>query len=181
MGIRILVIEDEANIADFIVRGLREEGFCVERAADGEEGWHCLKTGTWDVVLLDWWLPATDGLTLLQRFRQVDQTTPVLFLSGKGDLTRDFSASIIQTPPELPSGAESLKLVPRTRQADYDWLIVAVEPRSLAIVGLVTVDAQGGTSSFSFTNLKENVGLADKAFAFKIPRGVDVVTDFPTR
>ena len=39
----------------------------------------------------------------------------------------------------------------------------------------MTVDAQGGTSSFSFTNLKENVGLADKEFAFKIPRGVDVV------
>jgi outer membrane lipoprotein-sorting protein len=38
------------------------------------------------------------------------------------------------------------------------------------------VDAQGGKSSFSFTNLKENVGLADKEFAFKIPRGVDVVT-----
>ena len=46
-----------------------------------------------------------------------------------------------------------------------------------AIVGLVTADAQGGKSSFSFTKLKENVGLADKDFAFKIPRGVDVVTD----
>jgi len=38
------------------------------------------------------------------------------------------------------------------------------------------VDEQGGKSSFSFTNLKENMGLADKDFAFKIPRGVDVVT-----
>ena len=52
-----------------------------------------------------------------------------------------------------------------------------VDPATLAIRGLVTVDAQGGKSSFSFTNLKENVGLADKEFAFKIPRGVDVVTD----
>jgi len=40
----------------------------------------------------------------------------------------------------------------------------------------VTVDAQGGKSSFFFTNLKENVGLADKEFAFRIPRGVDVVS-----
>ena len=45
----------------------------------------------------------------------------------------------------------------------------------LTIVGLVTVDAQGGTSRFSFTNVKENVGVADKEFAFTVPRGVDVV------
>ncbi len=83
MGIRILVIEDEDEIADFLVRGLREEGFTVERAADGKEGWHCLQNGGWDVVLLDWWLPATDGLQLLKRFRQHDQVTPVLFLTAK--------------------------------------------------------------------------------------------------
>jgi two-component system copper resistance phosphate regulon response regulator CusR len=83
MGIRVLVIEDEAQIADFLVRGLREEGFTVERAADGEEGWHALRTGTWDVVLLDWWLPGQDGLTLLRRFRQVNQETPVLFLTAR--------------------------------------------------------------------------------------------------
>jgi two-component system copper resistance phosphate regulon response regulator CusR len=83
MGIRILVIEDEDDIADFLVRGLREEGFTVERAGDGEEGWHRLKTGDWDVVLLDWWLPGTDGLTLLKRFRQADQSTPVLFLTAR--------------------------------------------------------------------------------------------------
>ena len=48
---------------------------------------------------------------------------------------------------------------------------------TLTLRGLVTADAQGGTSTFAFTNLKENVGLADKEFAFTIPRGVDVVTD----
>ena len=50
-----------------------------------------------------------------------------------------------------------------------------MDPATLSIRGLVTVDGQGGTSSFSFTNMKENVGLSDKEFAFKIPRGVDVV------
>jgi two-component system copper resistance phosphate regulon response regulator CusR len=83
IGIRILVIEDEDEIADFLVRGLREEGFTVERSADGEDGWHHLKTGTWDAVLLDWWLPGTDGLALLRRFRQIDQQTPVLFLTAR--------------------------------------------------------------------------------------------------
>jgi two-component system copper resistance phosphate regulon response regulator CusR len=83
MGIRILIIEDENEIADYLVRGLREEGFTVERAADGDEGWHHLNTGAWDVVLLDWWLPGTDGLALLRRFRQADQNTPVLFLTAR--------------------------------------------------------------------------------------------------
>ncbi len=83
MGIRILVVEDEASIADFLVRGLREEGFTVEHAADGESAWHVLRTGNWDLVLLDWWLPAIDGLTLLRRYRQAGHTTPVLFLTAR--------------------------------------------------------------------------------------------------
>jgi len=83
MGIRILVIEDEPEIADFVVRGLREEGFTVEHAKDGEEGWHALQTSSWDAVLLDWWLPVQDGLTLLRRFRLAGHDTPVLFLTAR--------------------------------------------------------------------------------------------------
>jgi two-component system copper resistance phosphate regulon response regulator CusR len=83
MGIRVLIVEDDREIADFVVRGLREEGFTVEWAEDGEAGWHALSTGTWDVVLLDWWLPGPDGLTLLRRFRQSDPATPVLFLTAR--------------------------------------------------------------------------------------------------
>jgi two-component system, OmpR family, copper resistance phosphate regulon response regulator CusR len=83
MGIRILVIEDEPPIADFLVRGLREEGFTVEHAAEGASAWHALQTSSWDVVLLDWWLPAIDGLTLLRRYRQAGHTTPVLFLTAR--------------------------------------------------------------------------------------------------
>ncbi len=103
--------------------------------------------------------------------------TPALFLAGKGNLTRDFVPSLADVPAGLPAGVRGLKLAPKTPQPDYDWLILAVDPSTLALKGLVTVDAQGGTSSFSFTNLKENVGLADNAFDFKVPRGVDLVTD----
>jgi two-component system copper resistance phosphate regulon response regulator CusR len=83
VGIRILLIEDEAPIADFLVRGLREEGFTIEHAADGESGWFMLEGGGWDVVLLDWWLPGPDGLTLLQRLRRKGDATPVLFLTAR--------------------------------------------------------------------------------------------------
>lgn len=87
MGIRILVVEDEAAIADFLVRGLTEEGFVVEHAVDGLAGWAALRAGGWDVVLLDWWLPDTDGLSLVRRFRQSDRRTPVLFLTARDSVT----------------------------------------------------------------------------------------------
>jgi len=108
-----------------------------------------------------------------------DASTPVLFLSGKGNIVRDFNSSTADAAlmRDLPAGSLGLKLVPKSPQADYDWLVVALEPGTLRIVGLVTTDAQGGQSSFSFTNLKENVGLVDKSFEFKIPRGVDVVNE----
>ena len=102
--------------------------------------------------------------------------TPTLFLAGKGNLTRDFTPSLTDAPANAPAGSRALKLVPKTKQREYDWLVLVVDPASLSIRGLVTTDAQGGKSSFSFTNLKENVGLTDKEFAFTIPRGVDVIT-----
>src|SRR6266850_3680438 len=83
MGIRVLLIEDEHEIGDFVVRGLREEGYTVEWATDGDTGWHHLRTGAWDVVLLDWWLPGQDGLTLLKKFRQAGCDTPVLMLTAR--------------------------------------------------------------------------------------------------
>ena len=83
MGIRILLVEDGDDIADFVVRGLREEGYAVERAADGDSGWHQMRDTAWDIVLLDWWLPGTDGLTLLRRFRQAGRDTPVLMLTAR--------------------------------------------------------------------------------------------------
>jgi outer membrane lipoprotein carrier protein len=105
-----------------------------------------------------------------------DAATPTLFLAGKGNLTRDFTTTLVDTPGGMPPGSRALKLMPRARQQDYDWLVLVVDEGSLGLRGLVTVDGQGGKSSFFFTNLKENVGLADKEFAFKIPRGVDVIS-----
>src|SRR5437660_1400646 len=98
MGIRILVIEDEAAIADFLVRGLREEGFTVEHAADGEAGWHALQAGPWDLVLLDWWLPGPDGLTLLRRFRRAGHDAPVLFLTARDAVSDRVRGYVLEGP-----------------------------------------------------------------------------------
>ena len=83
MSSRILVVEDEARIADFLVRGLGEEGYHVELAADGPSARVALQSGVWDLVLLDWWLPGEDGIQVLRRFRQNNRTTPVLFLTAR--------------------------------------------------------------------------------------------------
>jgi outer membrane lipoprotein carrier protein len=104
-------------------------------------------------------------------------STPALFLAGKGNLARDFTASDAPLPPGAPAGSQALKLVPKTPQRDYDALVLVVDPTTFALRGMVTTDAQGGTSSLMFSNLKENVGAADKDFVFTMPRGVDVVTD----
>ena len=102
-------------------------------------------------------------------------TTPVLFLAGKGNLTRDFTVSAT-TVAGAPADTLAIKLVPRRREQEYDWLALVVDAGSLALRMLVAGDSQGGTSSFTFTDLKENVGLTDSSFTFKIPRGVDVIT-----
>jgi outer membrane lipoprotein carrier protein len=101
-------------------------------------------------------------------------TTPALFLAGKGDIARDFSASYAQ--PTVP-GTLALKLTPRRNEPDYEYLVVAVDPGTLQIRALTTRDHEGGESTLAFTNLKENQGISDKEFAFRIPKGVDVITD----
>ena len=83
MGLRILLVEDEPGIAGFVVRGLREEGFTVEHAADGPGGLHALRAGPWDAVLLDWWLPGMDGLAVLKKYRAEGGGDPVLLLTAR--------------------------------------------------------------------------------------------------
>ncbi|HWE35861.1 MAG TPA: response regulator transcription factor [Isosphaeraceae bacterium] len=83
MGIRILVVEDERAIADFVVRGLREEGFVVEHAADGDSAEHALRGGDWDAVLLDLGLPGPDGLAVLKMYRRGGGAAPVLILTAR--------------------------------------------------------------------------------------------------
>jgi outer membrane lipoprotein carrier protein len=122
------------------------------------------------------YLPADKQVIVSSVPREDEATTPTLFLAGKGNLTRDFTATLVDAPKGMPAGSRTLKLVPKARQRDYDWLMLVVDPATLVFRGLVTVDSQGGISTFSFANLKENSGLTDKDFTFKIPRGVDIVS-----
>ena len=100
-----------------------------------------------------------------------EASTALLFLTGQGDLVRDFRPAL---PKNQPNGLWQLDLVPKTTQADFTSLSLVIDPRTLALRGLSSTDAQDGQSTFIFRSLRENTGLADNQFAFKIPRGVEV-------
>ena len=80
---RLLVIEDDSKIASFIVNGLKQNGFGVDAAADGEQGLDLACTVTYDCLVLDLMLPKLDGLSLLRQLRKEKVNTPVLILSAK--------------------------------------------------------------------------------------------------
>jgi outer membrane lipoprotein carrier protein len=108
-------------------------------------------------------------------------STPALFLAGKGNLMRDFTVSSATQPREAGADGVALKLVPRTKERDYDSLVLVVDRSTLQLRSLIAEDRQGGRSAFTFSNLRENIGVGDREFEFKIPRGADVITDTPRR
>jgi heavy metal response regulator len=80
---RILVVEDEQKVASFIQKGLAEEGYAVDVAADGEEGLAMALDGVHDLVVLDIMLPRRDGLAVLRELRDRRVQTPVLLLTAR--------------------------------------------------------------------------------------------------
>ena len=80
---RLLIVEDDATIADFVAKGLTEAGFAVDVAADGARGLELATDGAYDVAIVDVMLPHLDGLTLIDRMRARGVRTPVLILSAR--------------------------------------------------------------------------------------------------
>ena len=117
------------------------------------------------------WLPADNQVITSRVPKQDEVTTAVLFLVGKGNLVRDFNVSF---EGEAPAGAHSLRLEPKLPERDYQWIRLVVDQKSLQIRTLIADLREGGQSTIHFSNFKENVGIADKTFTFKIPDGADV-------
>jgi two-component system OmpR family response regulator len=84
--VRILVVEDDAKIASFVVKGLRQGGFAVDACRDGMEGLGHAMSAPYDAAVVDVMLPGLDGLGLVQRLRAAGHRTPVLFLSAKASV-----------------------------------------------------------------------------------------------
>jgi two-component system OmpR family response regulator len=80
---RILLVEDDRTIATFVTKGLKEAGYVVDHATDGETGLHLALTESYDAAIIDIMLPKLDGLTLVAELRRQEKDTPVIILSAK--------------------------------------------------------------------------------------------------
>ena len=130
----------------------------------------------------------SDGVRLIQYFPEEnralvsavpeDDQAAVLFLAGRGNLTRDFNVSLGQGGA---AGTWTLRLEPKRPEAEYDWLEITAARDTFLLQSLTVAEKQGSRSTFVFTNFKENPGIADKTFAFSIPRGAEVTNAGPVK
>lgn len=158
---RILLVEDDLKIASFVIKGLKEAGFAVDHAEDGEDGLHLALHESYDAAVIDIMLPKLDGLQLIESLRAQGTHTPVIILSAKrsvddrvkglqagGDdyLTKPFSFSELLArvqglirratrtaePSQLKSGDLSMSLLTReVRRGDEQ---IDLQPREFALL-----------------------------------------------
>ena len=86
-AMKILLVEDEVSLGDYIKKGLNEAGFIVEHHKTGLDGYHALMTEDFNVVIMDVMLPDVSGFELVRNYRAAGKLTPVLFLTAKDDLS----------------------------------------------------------------------------------------------
>ena len=158
---RLLLVEDDLKIASFITKGLKQAGFAIDHATDGNEGLHLALTEAYDATIIDIMLPKLDGLTLIEELRRKKINTPVLILSAKrsvddrvkglqtgGDdyLTKPFSfsellarvqalirrASGISEPSTLTFADLSMNLI--TREVSRGGTNIELQPREFALL-----------------------------------------------
>ena len=158
---RLLVVEDDRSIAEFVAAGLRQEGHAVDVAADGVRGLEAAQAAAYDAAVVDVMLPRLDGLSLVTALRRASIATPVLFLSAKhtvddrvkglqsgGDdyLTKPFAFSellarlqaitrrgpLTAEPTEL--SFDDLKLNRLTRRAERGGASIELRPREYALL-----------------------------------------------
>ncbi|HYM23222.1 MAG TPA: response regulator transcription factor [Vicinamibacterales bacterium] len=158
---RALLVEDDATIAEFVERGLREAGFGVDRAADGEAGLESAAAAPYDVAIVDVMLPKRDGLSLIDELRRRAILTPVLILSARrsvddrvrglqagGDdyLTKPFAFAELlarvqalvrratRTPEPTTLTVEELVLDLLTRRVARGGTAIELRPREFALL-----------------------------------------------
>lgn len=86
MSRRILLVEDDAETADYILKGLREEGYTVEHMSDGRDGFYAASSSEFDAIVMDRMIPGMDGLSVVKALRAASIPTPILFLSALSHL-----------------------------------------------------------------------------------------------
>lgn len=155
---RILVVEDEHKIANSIKRGLEQEGYAVDVAYDGEEGYDLASSESYGVMVLDLMLPKIDGITICKKLRAEENQTPILILTAKGEVSDKVEG--------LNSGADDY-LVKPFAFAELVARIKALSRRPKEGLGtsLVAKDVTLDTVSFSVKKGSREVMLSKKEFA----------------
>ena len=135
---RVLVVEDDTKIAEFVIQGLIQAGFAVDHRTNGEDGLHLALTELYDTAVIDLMLPYLDGLSLIGELRRQKVNTPVLILSAKRSV--DDRVKGLQTGGDdyLTKPFAFVELLARV-QALIRWASGAVEPTRLT-VGEISMD-----------------------------------------
>jgi two-component system OmpR family response regulator len=164
---RVLVVEDEARMAALLERGLREEGYAVDVAADGPNGLWMATENDYDAVLLDIMLPGFDGFDVCRRMREAGRWAPVLLLTARDGVenrvrgldagaddyvSKPFSFAELAArvralvrrgggmrPAELQVG--DLRLNPATHRASRGDVGLALSPKEMAVLELLMRNA----------------------------------------
>lgn len=112
---RILLVEDDADLAQFIRKGLKEEHYAVDVAADGKEGLELALNNAYDLLILDIMLPKLDGLTLCRRIRAKGNMTPVLLLTARNTVEDKVSGFDTGADQFLPKPFAFVELLAQIR------------------------------------------------------------------
>ena len=112
---RVLVVEDEKKTASFVRKALQAEKFAVDVAANGADGLIAAASTPFDVIVLDIMLPGRDGLSVLRQLRERKNTTPVLLLSARGEVSERVEGLNAGADDYLPKPFELAELVARVR------------------------------------------------------------------
>ncbi len=112
---RILLVEDDTDLAQFIRKGLKEEHYAVDAATDGEEGLDLASNNTYDLLILDITLPKLDGLTLCRRIRAKGNMTPVLLLTARNTVEDKVSGFDTGADQFLPKPFAFVELLAQIR------------------------------------------------------------------
>lgn len=137
-GKRILIVEDDGDIADFLALHLRDEGYEITHAADGDRGAALLEKGGWDALILDLMLPGVDGLEICRRARSMTRYTPIVIISARSSEVHRVLGLELGADDYLAKPFSMLELVARVK---------ALFRRQEAMSRNVKMDA--GTLSFS--------------------------------
>jgi two-component system, OmpR family, response regulator TctD len=161
---RILLVEDHDDVAEWLARALRQSGYIVERLSRGDDADHMLLTQVYDLIILDLSLPGLDGLEVLRRYRQREGRSPVLVLTARSSTEERVRGLNLGADDYLPKPFELAELEARikallrragghaqvirvarlsfdtaTRQTLVDDQVLSLTPRELAVLEALLV------------------------------------------